>query len=415
MTFLVRFMFLVLTLIPIGTYLVYYYRRLDTRREQLLQTLLSLSLQDEYVLMRHKEKYEEWKKCSAEKTMIDDFENKYFNLDFRSGHSHQDFVWPLLLFTIFIAIGWVFSLQRVLPDFTPLHGLVKIPDALAFGFVGAYLASVVTIFDGFRRYDLDPGLYYSVTYRVVFSSITAWVVSLVGIFAAGSIPLVAFGIGLFPLERTWTFITERAASVLGAGQNEKEIGIELVNIQGLEHSTNRQRLIDVGITTVQGLATADPLLLFFLTTFPLRAVVDMIDKAILYLYLGDKTKELRQHGINGVIELVALAKLAEEIPAYQGQEDTPSGESLGKLFKGLNTDKLLNDIAAVIGQTPEELKAFIYNMYYDPMVKFIYEIWGRYLNRPVERISRSTPPLPVPDGNGDKEPQKLPVTSELTK
>jgi len=272
----------------------------------------------------------------------------------------------------------------------------------------------VTIFDGFRRYDLDPGLYYSVTYRVVFSSIAAWVVSLVGIFAAGSIPLVALGIGLFPLERTWNFITERAASILGAGQNEKEVGIELANIQGLEHSTNRQRLIDVGITTVQALATADPLLLFFLTTFPLRAVVDMIDKAILYLYLGDKTTELRQHGINGVIELVALAKLAEEIPAYQGQEDTPSGEPLGKLFKGLNTDKLLNDIAAVIGQTPEELKAFIYNMYYDPMVKFIYEIWGRYLNRPVERISRGAAPLPVQDGNGAQDLQTLPVTQELT-
>jgi hypothetical protein len=415
MTFLIRFMFFVLFLMPIGTYLVYYYRRLDTRREQLLQTLLSLSLQDEYVLMRHKEKYDEWKKCGGENKMIDDFEKKYFNLDFRAGHSHQDFVWPLLLFTIFIAIGWVLTLQRVLPDFTPLRGLLKIPDALAFGFIGAYLACMVTIFDGFRRYDIDPGLYYSVTYRVVFSSIAAYVVSLVGIFATGSVPLVALGIGLFPLERTWNFITERAASILGSGQNEKEVGIELANIQGLEHSTNRQRLIDVGITTVQGLATADPLLLFFLTTFPLRAVVDMIDKAILYLYLGDKTKELRQHGINGVIELVALAKLAEEIPAYQGQEDTPSGESLGKLFKGLNTDKLLNDIADVIGQTPEELKAFIYNMYYDPMVKFIYEIWGRYLNRPVERISRSTPPLPVPDGNGDKEPQKLPVTSELTK
>jgi len=410
MTFLIRFMFFVLFLMPIGTYLVYYYRRLDTRREQLLQTLLSLSLQDEYVLMRHKEKYDEWKKCGGENKMIDDFEKKYFNLDFRAGHSHQDFVWPLLLFTIFIAIGWVLTLQRVLPDFTPLRGLLKIPDALAFGFIGAYLACMVTIFDGFRRYDIDPGLYYSVTYRVVFSSIAAYVVSLVGIFATGSVPLVALGIGLFPLERTWNFITERAASILGSGQNEKEVGIELANIQGLEHSTNRQRLIDVGITTVQALATADPLLLFFLTTFPLRAVVDMIDKAILYLYLGDKTKELRQHGINGVIELVALAKLAEEIPAYQGQEDTPSGEPLGKLFKGLNTDKLLNDIAAVIGQTPEELKAFIYNMYYDPMVKFIYEIWGRYLNRPVERISRSVPPLPAPDGNGAKEPQQLPVT-----
>ena len=411
MRFLIRFMFLVLALIPIGTYLVYYYRRLDTRRKQLLQTLLSLSLQDEYVLMRHKEKYEEWKKCDGEKDMIDAFENKYFNLDFRAGHSHQDYFWPLLLFTIFAAIGWALTLERVLPNFLPLSGLRTIPDALAFGFVGAYLACILTIFDGFRRYDLDPGLYYSVTYRVMFSSFAAWVASLM--FNTGFQPIVALGIGLFPLEKTWTFITERASNVLGTGQNEKEIGIELANIQGLEHSNNRQKLIDVGITTVQGLATADPLLVFFLTTFPLRSVIDMIDKAILYLYLGEKVKDLRMHGVNGVIELVALAKLAEEIPAYRNQEDTPSDEQIGKLFKGLDTGKLVNDIAKVIGQTPEELKAFIYNMYYDPMVKFIYEIWGRYLNRPVERISRGATPLPAPDGNGSKDHQPLPVNTNL--
>ena len=407
MRFLILFMFVVLTLIPVGTYLVYYYRRLDTRRQQLLQTLLSLSLQDEYVLMRHKEKYQEWKKCGAEQVMLNDFENKYFNLDFRAGHSHADYGWPLLLFTIFSAIGWTLTLERVLPNFLSLPGLRIIPDALAFGFVGAYLACILTIFDGFRRYDLDPGLYYSVTYRVMFSSFAAWVVSLM--FNTGFQPIVALGIGLFPLEKTWTFITERAASVLGTGQNEKEVGMELANIQGLEHSSNRQKLIDVGITTVQALATADPLLLFFLTTFPLRSVVDMIDKAILYLYLGDKTKDLRTHGINGVIELVALAKLAEEIPAYQNQEDTPSEEKLGKLFIGLDTNKLVNDLAVTIGQTPEELKAFIYNMYYDPMVKFIYEIWGRYLNRPIERISRSAPPLPVADENGTKDAQTVPV------
>src|ERR1043165_6629546 len=337
MTFLIRFMFFVLFLMPIGTYLVYYYRRLDTRRQQLLQTLLSLSLQDEYVLMRHKEKYQEWKKCGAEKDMIDDFENKYFNLDFRAGHSHADYGWPLLLFTIFSAIGWSLTLERVLPNFLSLSGLRIIPDALAFGFVGAYLACILTIFDGFRRYDLDPGLYYSVTYRVMFSSFAAWVASLM--FNTGFQPIVALGIGLFPLEKTWTFITERAASVLGTGQNEKEVGMELANIQGLEHSSNRQKLIDVGITTVQSLATADPLLLFFLTTFPLRSVVDMIDKAILYLYLGDKGLPLREHGINGVIELVALAKLAERIPAYQSQDDTSTKEPIGELFKDINTEE----------------------------------------------------------------------------
>jgi hypothetical protein len=417
MTFLIRFMFVVLTLLPVGTYLVYYYRRLDTRRKQLLQTLLSLSLQDEYVLMRHKEKYDEWRNCGSDEVLIEEFQNKYFNLDFRAGHSHQDYIWPLLLFTAFTAIGWTLTLQRVLPGFLPLSELRVIPDALAYGFVGAYLACILTIFDGFRRYDLDPGLYYSITYRVMFSSFAAWVASLM--FANNFQPLIALGIGLFPLEKTWSFITERAASVLGTGQNEKEVGIELANIQGLEHSTNRQRLIDVGITTVQALATADPLLLFFLTTFPLRAVVDMIDKAILYLYLGDKVKELRTHGINGVIELVALAKLAEKIPAYQSQDNTPAAdEPLGELFKDVNTEELVNNVANVIGQTPQELKAFIYNMYYDPMVKFIYEIWGRYLNRPVERDmrrdSRTLPEVKTTDGNGAKEPQASGLDKMLT-
>lgn len=412
MTFLIRFMFFVLTILPLGTYLVYYYRRLDTRRKQLLQTLLSLSLQDEYVLMRHKEKYDEWKKCGGEKNMIDEFENKYLNLDFRAGHSHQDYVWPVLLFTVFTAIGWALTLERVLPGFLSLSGLRAIPDALAFGFIGAYLACILTIFDGFRRYDLDPELYYSITFRVMFSSFAAWVASLM--FATTFQPLVALGIGLIPLEKTWTFITERAANTLGMGQHDKELGIELANIQGLEHSANRQKLIDIGITTVQALATADPLLVFFLTTFPLRSVVDMIDKAILYLYLGDKTKELRQHGINGVIELIALVKLVHQTPAYQSQDDSSDAtEPIGEFFKEIKPDELVNNVATVIGQTPQELKAFIYNMYYDPMVKFIYEIWGRYLNRPVERTlrgeSRALQEVKTTEGNGAKDSQPLPV------
>ena len=51
----------------------------------------------------------------------------------------------------------------------------------------------------------------------------------------------------------------------------------------------------------------------------------------------------------------------------------------------INTEKVIADVAQLLDLTADELKAFIYNMYYDPMVKFIYEIWGRYLNRPVAK------------------------------
>ena len=40
-------MFILLTALPIATYVAYYYRRLDTRRKQLLQTLVTLSLHEE--------------------------------------------------------------------------------------------------------------------------------------------------------------------------------------------------------------------------------------------------------------------------------------------------------------------------------------------------------------------------------
>lgn len=376
---LLWFLFSLLTLLPVITFFVYYYRRLDTRRKQLLQTLLSLSLHEEYMLMRYKDKFSKWKECTTEEILITTFENSYFNEDFRAGYSHRDFLWPVLLFAIFSGVGWLFTLQRVLSTFVALD-LRSIPDALAYGFIGAYLACILAIFDGFRRYDLSPGLYYSITFRVLFSSVAAYVVGLT--FDAPFEPLVALGIGLFPLERTWNFITERAASAVGAGQNEKEAGLELANIQGLEHSTNRQKLTDIGISTVQGLATADPLLVFFWTTFPLRTVVDMIDKAILYLYLGEDVVKLRKHGVNGVIELVALARLSEGVKAYKSQQDS---KPLSELYAGIKTEDLISNLAEVIHQTPDELKAFIYNMDCDPMVNLIYAIWGRYLQYPVEQ------------------------------
>jgi hypothetical protein len=384
---LLWFLWVLLTLLPLVTYGVYYHRRLGTRRKQLLQTLLSLSLDNEYMLMRHGQKYDAWRNCDASKR-IEDFECLYFNEDFRAGTSHQDYAWPVLLFTMLCGVGWALTFRTILPEFATLPGADGLwPAGFAYAFIGAYLACLLALIDGFRRYDLDPGHYYAVSYRVMFASFAGYVVTRVPLFDPVALPIVSFAIGLFPLESTWSFITDRAAKTLGAAEPEKHPGAELAKIQGLTDSRNRQKLIDVGITTIQGLATADPLLLFFQTTLPLRTVVDMIDKAILYLYLGDDVEKLRKHGINGVIELVALAKLADRVPAYQGHSNMAPEEALSRVFADIPTDKLIADLAQVIGQTPEELKAFVYNMYYDPMVKFIYEIWGRYLSRPVAKAS----------------------------
>ena len=365
-----------LSSIPLMMYLVYSVRRLDTRRQLLLQTLLSLGLGDAYMRIRHGEYHGDPRRIPDGAERESQF-LEYFNEDFKAETSPKDYCLPVALVTALSAVGWYFALSRIYPEAGTAQFNELVPAMFLWGFVGAFFASLLSIIDEFRKYSLMPSSYYSLVYRLLFSSTAAFLAG--QLFKDTFSSLVAFGIGLFPVEKTWAFITERASQVVNA-KSEGELGADLAAIQGLEDSRNRRKLIDVGITSVQALATADPLLLFLQTTFPMRTVVDMIDKAILYLYIGPRVTDLRSHGINGVIELVALAKLIEKKTAYAGGRAPGGIVGFAKFFEQVDPPQLIKDVATVLGQSVDELKAFIYNMYYDPMVMFIYNVWGRDVN-----------------------------------
>lgn len=376
MNLFLRTLTVLLALLPLLAYLGYSLRRLDARRSHLLRTLLTMDLADYYMRIRHYHEYERWIAKETDKRLLA-FETDYFNPDFRAGNSRSDFALPVTLMTLLTGVGWLFALARVDPlaGGQQLHDLV--PPTLVWGFVGAYFASMLLIVEESRKYSLTPNTYYSLVYRILFSSTAALLVS--GLFPDTFSALTAFGIGLFPVEKTRDFIMRKTSELVGSTTSEGELGAELAVIQGLADGRNRRRLVDVGITSVQALATADPLVLFLETTLPIRTIIDMIDKSILYLYIGDKVEELRTHGINGVIELVALARLIEAKPAYADDAGAGGARHFNSFFGDLDGNQLMTDVATVLGQSIDELRAFIYNMYYDPVVVFIYDVWGRYL------------------------------------
>ncbi len=366
MGYLLWFLTLVLTIIPAGTCFVYYHRRLGTRRESLRQTIESLQLEELYMCVRHggvnvARRREEFDKC--------------FDGDFRAGNSAIDYLFPACLATILGLVGWFLTFSRAYPQFTGMWSAATVPDSLAYGFAGAFFAGLLTIFDAFRTFNLTPDVFYALVYRLLFSSTAAFIVS--QLFKDTFSPVVAFGVGLFPVEKVWKVITERASQVVSpASAPGQEPGIALAVIQGLEDQRNRKKLVDVDISTVQALATADPFWLFFQTTFPLRTIMDMMDKAILYLYIGkDGTEKLRLHGVNGVIELVALVNLAGGRAAYGAV-----AQKADPFFDNCDRAKVLQRLAEVLAIDVEELKAFLYNLYYDPLVKLLYTMWGKYLN-----------------------------------
>lgn len=364
------FSFVVLALLPLGMYLVYRWRRLGVRREHLLQALLNLELVELYLKMRHNDTLDEWRHLgdNQKKSFLDDLLHE----DFSKGFSPMDYLPPALLVTAAAGIGWFFIFASIAPhQFFDATGFVLqyVPQerlvGLAYGFIGGYLASLLALFEAYSRNSLNPNQYYSIVYRLGFSSIAA----LLATFALADAfkELLAFAVGLFPMEKTWTFITGRLATAFGAAQSDIFPGEELARIQGLESERQRQVLVEANVPTIQTLATADPLWLLYQTTFPLKTIIDLIDKAILYSYVGEKVPALRMHGIGGVIDLVSLVSLPE-------QPGAPVPGTIG----AIDRDKLVADLASVLGQSADEFKALIYNLFYDPTVGLIFQLWTGY-------------------------------------
>ena len=125
---------------------------------------------------------------------------------------------------------------------------------------------------------------------------------------------------------------------------------DLYNIRGLNKPII-ERLEEEGIYSCQNLAYCDPIKLILKTNFQLKILLDWIDQALLYIYVGDKIHVLSSKGVRGIVELAAL-------------HDT--------------NDKLRASIASELGVTPEQLDYFVGNVYEDPHVDFIWDLLSEY-------------------------------------
>ena len=96
-------------------YLAYSMRRLDTRRQLLLENLFTLFLDDDYMRIRHGRSYHAWKEIRSSEERKKKFELDYFNKDFKAQNGHQDFFPPVALTTVLSGAGWYFVPAMCIP------------------------------------------------------------------------------------------------------------------------------------------------------------------------------------------------------------------------------------------------------------------------------------------------------------
>lgn len=246
----------------------------------------------------------------------------------------------------------------VWPDAATQAFIISLPRAVVAALMGAF---VWGMYDALRRYraaSLSPESLHFTWLRMLVGGAVAPFMSV--LFSNSNVnDFLAFGIGSFPAKTLSDFIQGQVASKLQMTANAAPA--EGPTLQELQGSTTAllDTLSEADIDSTQDLAYADPLKLFLRTNIPWATVLDFVDQALLYNYVGDKLKTLRVLGVRGSIEFAALHD------AFQGTTAS-SG----------NVKLVVARIAELLGESVDSVLNLIDTCYYDYQVRLVSALWG---------------------------------------
>jgi len=232
----------------------------------------------------------------------------------------------------------------------------KPPLPVLYALLGAVFWSVWVMVRGYARSDLTPSTFYGMAFRYVLA--LAYGLLAKEVFSEGLGALGAFVATTLPFSEAVKILRSKLATQLKSW-TPVEGYPKLSEIQGLDSSTI-ERFDEVGIHTTQELAHSDPLDLLLRANFSPKILIDWMDQAFLYNYVGDKLTELRPCGIRGAIELASL-------------QDEPK--------------EARQSIAKVLGVADRDVSNLIQNLYLDNQLRLIWEMWGVFEERTEEGVN----------------------------
>jgi hypothetical protein len=239
-------------------------------------------------------------------------------------------IFPVIALLL-VMTGWAFAAL-----YTLFCDHQFIPTSGAFAVAGAFTYAVIALGRLRRLEDLAPRNVHAVWIHILIAPLIASVagssLSKIQPFDA----LTGFSIGLVPLRTLIEWVTTRTRTVLGIGNDT--VPAEAPNLQYLQGASQDvvTRLADEGFTSVSHVAYADPVRIMLVTGLERKLLIDLMDQALLYVYLGDSIQNLRSAGVRGAIEVRELFHLLTEGNAEEKQH---AAATLASIAKALERDE----------------------------------------------------------------------------
>jgi hypothetical protein len=232
---------------------------------------------------------------------------------------------PVVMATVVITIGWILALLN--PDVeAPLGGVEQIVllfepqrSPVVFAFLGAYVFTLNAVLRSYVRSDLRPKSYTHITIRIIVAVVFAWVLESLlfstpqATTSEDGLLVLAYVVGMLP--DTLLVRLQEAARSFAKSMSRTLSLVErypLTDLEGID-IYDRARLLDEGVSNIEGLAHHDLPSLMMYTRIPAGRLVHWTDQAILFLHVAattetDKAAEqrlarLKAHGIHTATDL----------------------------------------------------------------------------------------------------------------
>src|SRR6266496_1333499 len=250
---------------------------------------------------------------------------------------------PVVLATVLIAIGWLMALPPMgfeklaadAPAFWSTAFSVS-EDPIVYAFLGAYFFSLQMLFRRYVREDLRKSAYLAVSLRIILAVIGTWV-AITAITATGKVPandtsllIVGFVIGVFP-RIAWQFIQGATKALMKTLRLSKavlpsmESGLPVSKLDGLT-VWHEARLEEEDIENIPNMATTEIVDLMLRTRFSPDRIIDWVDQAILFTYLGPDQKEKKEDKEGGsrrdLLRLHGIRTATSLIQAFENAQDS---------------------------------------------------------------------------------------------
>ena len=318
--------------------------RLGARREQLVSLFTLPGIVERYLQAKGREVP---KRAEGSADRLRTAFHEVFTKEFGREYGVGYFMFSILLASF---ISTLVVVVLVCETLGPSLSSGRITSPLKYALLGGFFWSMSSLIRGYAKTDVTPITFYWIVLRYILATCVGVLAQDMVLNAGGGTDFAAFAIATLPFGEVVRMVSSRLTKIL-PGYVAASVGHpSLDKLQGVEQTT-LEKLEQMGISTTAELAQVDPLTLLFQANFSPKVVIDWIDQAFLYNYVGDKVEQLRVRGIRGAIELASLR-----------EED----------------DALLESIAKVLDITPLELRNLIENLYQDNQVRLIWEIWGGF-------------------------------------